>query len=120
MITVADVLSALKLFSDTEGFSEEKLTAFSESGLNYVESRLKDGVNEADPLILETACAVAHYNFFLGALSSSDRYENYKAGDMTIRRDIKKELQFEKEVLVAALAKAASILKDTEFCVIAG
>lgn len=118
MITVSDVYNALTLYSDTEGFSESKLTAYAESGLNYVKGRLRDDADESNPLILETACAVAHYNFFLGALGSSDRYESYKAGDMTIRRNIQKELKFEKEVLVTALANAASILTDTEFCVI--
>ena len=34
-------------------------------------------------------------------------------------RNIEKELRFEKEVLVASLTKAASILTDTEFCVVA-
>jgi hypothetical protein len=119
MITVSDVLSALKLYSDTKGYSEEMLSSCAATGLNYIKERLKDGAEENSPLVLEAAVSVAHYHFFLGAISSSDRYESYKAGDMTIRRNISKELQFEKEVLVCALSKAASILTDTEFCVIA-
>ena len=119
MIKVSDILSALTLYSDTEGFPEEKLTSYAEIGLNYVKNRLKDGADENSPLVLETATAVAHYYFFVGAIGSSDRYESYKAGDMTIRRNIKKELDFEKEVLLTAFANAASILTDTEFCAIA-
>lgn len=119
MITVPDVIGALSLYLDTKDCPAEKLTAFAAAGLDYVKSRLKDTADENSPLIIETAAAVAHYHFFLGAISSSDRYESYKAGDMTIRRNIEKELRFEKEVLVASLTKAASILTDTEFCVVA-
>lgn len=119
MITVSDVISALSLYEDTEGFSEEKLSAAAAIGFNYVKDRLKTDADKNSPLVLETAAAVAHYHFFVGAISSSDRYESYKAGDMTIRRNIKKELEFEKEILSLALTKAASILIDTEFCAIA-
>lgn len=119
MISVADVYNALTLYSDTEGFSESQLTSFSEMGLSFVKRRLKDGVDESDPLILKTAGIVAHYYFFVGTVGSSDKYESYKAGDMTISRNITKELQFEKEVLIGALADAASILTDREFCFIA-
>lgn len=119
MITVSDVLGALTLYSDTENFSQEKLTSFAAIGLAFINERLKDNADENNPVLLKAAAAVAHYHFFIGAISSSDRYESYKAGDMTIRRNILKELQFEKEALSAALSDAASILTDTEFCAVA-
>lgn len=118
MVSVADVYNALTLYSDTEGFSEEQLTSYAESGLDFVKGRLRDDADETDPLILRTATVVAHYNFFLGTISSSDRYESYKAGDMTIRRNLSKEFQIEKEVLMNALVDAASILTDKGFCFI--
>ena len=118
MITVSDVIGALSLYSDTKDCSAEKLTAFATAGLDYVKSRLKDTADENSPLIIETAAAVAHYHFFLGAISSSDRYESYKAGDMTVRRNISKEFQIEKEVMLNALCEAAEILTDKGFCVI--
>ena len=118
MVSAADVYNALKSYADTEGFSEAQLTAFAEAGLSFVKGRLRDGVNENDPLILRTATVVAHYNFFIGTISSSDRYESYKAGDMTIRRNLAKEFQIEKEVLMNALVDAAEILTDKGFCFI--
>ena len=118
MITVSDVIGALSLYSDTKDCPAEKLTAFATAGLDYVKSRLKDTADENSPLIIETAAAVAHYHFFLGAISSSDRYESYKAGDMTVRRNISKEFQIEKEVMLNALCEAAEILTDKGFCVI--
>lgn len=118
MISVTDVLNALSLYPDTENFSEAQLKHFAETGLNFVKSRLRDNVDESNPLILETAAVVAHYNFFVGTPGTADRYESYKAGDMTIRRNLLKELQFEKEILATALSNAASILVDKEFCFI--
>ena len=118
MISAADVCNALKNYSDTEGFSESQLSSFAEAGLSFVKGRLREGVDENHPLILRTATVVAHYNFFLGTISSSDRYESYKAGDMTVRRSISKEFQIEKEVMLNALCEAAEILTDKGFCVI--
>ena len=118
MISAADVYNALKSYSDTEGFSESQLSSFAEAGLSFVKGRLREGVDENHPLILRTATVVAHYNFFLGTISSSDRYESYKAGDMTVRRNISKEFQIEKEVMLNALCEAAEILTDKGFCVI--
>lgn len=118
MISAADVSNALKSYSDTEGFSESQLSSFAEAGLSFVKGRLREGVDENHPLILRTATVVAHYNFFLGTISSSDRYESYKAGDMTVRRNISKEFQIEKEVMLNALCEAAEILTDKGFCVI--
>ena len=118
MVSVADVCNTLKNYSDTEGFSESQLTSFAEAGLSFVKGRLREGADENSPLILRTATIVAHYNFFLGTISSSDRYESYKAGDMTVRRNISKEFQIEKEVLMNALVEAADILTDKGFCVV--
>ncbi len=118
MISAVDVCNALKSYSDTEGFSESQLSSFAEAGLSFVKGRLREGVDENHPLILRTATVVAHYNFFLGTISSSDRYESYKAGDMTVRRNISKEFQIEKEVMLNALCEAAEILTDKGFCVI--
>ena len=118
MVSVSDVCNALKTYSDTEGFSESQLNSFAEAGLSFVKGRLRDDADETDPLILRTATVVAHYNFFLGTISSSDRYESYKAGDMTVRRSLQKEFQIEKEVLINALCEAADILTDKGFCFI--
>lgn len=118
MVSVTDVCNALKNYSDTEGVSESQLLSFAEAGLSFVKGRLRKDADETDPLILRTATVIAHYNFFLGTISSSDRYESYKAGDMTVRRSLQKEFQIEKEVLMNALVDAASILTDKGFCFI--
>ena len=118
MVSVTDVYNALKNYSDTEGVSESQINSFAEAGLSFVKGRLKEDTDENNPLILRTATVIAHYNFFLGTLSSSDRYESYKAGDMTIRRNISKEFQIEKEVLMNTLCEAAEILTDKGFCFI--
>lgn len=118
MVSVTDVCNALKNYSDTEGVSESQLLSFAEAGLSFIKGRLRKDADETDPLIIRTATVVAHYNFFLGTISSSDRYESYKAGDMTVRRSLQKEFQIEKEVLMNALVDAASILTDKGFCFI--
>lgn len=116
MASVTDVYNILASYGDAQGYSEEQLTQCAEKGLQWVTARLKDGTDETDPLIAETAAVIAHYFFFVRHLCDSDKYESYKAGDMAISRDLKKELQFEQEVRAEAIAAAAHLLKDGGFC----
>ncbi len=115
MPTAGDVYAVLITYGDTEGFSRELLTAESEKGLAWVKKRLKEGVCESDPLIAETAAAIAHWFFFIKKLSDTDKYGTYKAGDLTVSRDLQKELKLEKTARDEALAAAAEILKDGGF-----
>ncbi len=116
MIQVNDVLAELMNFNDMQGYSQQQLTPCCEKGLAWVQRRLRDGADKNDPLITTTAAALAHYFFFIYRLSDPDKYSTYKAGDMTISRDISKELEFEKSVKNEAIAAACSILSDGGFC----
>ncbi len=116
MASVSDVKEILLTYSDMTEFSSSQLDVACESALDWVTERLKDGTDKSNPLIERTAAAIAHYNMFFLKLTESDKYESYKAGDMTVRRNLQKELQTEKELRDTALAAASSILKDERFC----
>ncbi len=116
MIQVNDVLAELMNFKDMQGYTEQQLTPCCQRGLAWVQRRLRPGVDADDPLIVPTAAAIAHYFFFIYSLAAPDRYSTYKAGDMTISRDITKELEFEKNMKNEAIAAACSILSDGGFC----
>ncbi|MEE1137940.1 MAG: hypothetical protein U0M02_05625 [Acutalibacteraceae bacterium] len=118
MASVSDVNKILCTYSDMFEFSAEQLDVACESALSWVKEHLKDEADESNPMIAITAAAIAHYNMFFLKLTESDKYENYKAGDMTVRRNLQKELQNERELRDTAIAAAASILKDERFCFI--
>ena len=115
MYTVSDVFNTLKEYSDMEGYTEDQIMPSCSDGLAWVVRHLKDGVDENNPLILSTAAAMAHFYFFLKRLCEPEKYQNYKVGDITVKQEPLKLLQFEKELRKQAIADACSILKDCGF-----
>lgn len=115
MISATDVYTALLNYSDVSELTEEQLLPCCEDGLNWVVRRLRDNVDETDPLITETAAAIAHFFFFIRSLTEPDKYESYKVGDMTIKKNPQKQFETEKELRKQAIANAAPILKDGGF-----
>lgn len=115
MYTAYDVYESLMRYSDMDGYTDDQMFPSCEDGLSWVNRHLKDGVDEKDPLILSTAAAMAHFFFFLKRLCEPEKYQNYKVGDITVKQEPLKLLQFEKEIRKQALADACSILKDCGF-----
>lgn len=115
MYTADNVCSVLAAYSDMEGYTSQQLMPSCNDGLNWVNTRLRDGVDENDPLILTTASAMAHFFFFLKRLTEPEKYQNYKVGDVTVKQEPLKLFQFEKELRSQAIADACTILRDCEF-----
>ena len=115
MTQLSDVLDCLTGYADTASYTAEELTPFCERGLLWVKGRLRDGADTEGPLIPPTAAAMAHYFFFLSRLTETDKYESFTAGDMTVRRNLDREMRFEETARDGAIAAAASILKDGGF-----
>lgn len=115
MYTAENVCSVLKAYADMADYTEEQLMPSCSNGLNWVNARLKSGVDESDPLILTTAAALAHFFFFIVRLAEPDKYENYKVGDVTVKQEPLKLFRFEKQIREQAIADASTILKDCGF-----
>lgn len=95
--------------------ADETVLAECDRALQDVLARCKEGVSEDSPLIAVTAAAIARYQLFLRAMSDADRFETFKAGDLSVTRDSQKELELERLILEQALARAAEILTDRGF-----
>lgn len=115
MITANDVLTVLSSNYDTTDYPQEDLLACCQTGLNWVNSRLRRGVSESNPLITQTAAAIAHFHFFVRTLTEPEKYESYRVGDITVNSDPSKALEREKMLRDSAIADAASILADGGF-----
>ena len=120
MITANDVFTVLCSNYDSEEYSDEELLSCCNLGLGFVKELLRPGVSDDNPLIAETAAAVARYHFFVRTLSRGEKYDSYRVGDISISNDFSKAL--EREILIRneALARAHSILKDGGFVCHAG
>ncbi|MBE6785733.1 MAG: hypothetical protein E7538_05795 [Ruminococcaceae bacterium] len=115
MITANDVLTVLRSNYDTADCSESELLSFCEIGLRFVNENLRTGVSPDNPLITETAAAVAHYQFFVRTASATDKCESYRAGDISVNNSPLKALERESRIRDEALARAHSILQDGGF-----
>ncbi len=115
MITVSDVYTVLCSYENTQEYKGDQLFPCCEKGLNWVKARLKDSADENDPLIAQTAAAIAQFYLFIRRTCDVDSFESYKAGDMTVKRDPEKEMRLAIKRRAIAIAEASSILKDGGF-----
>ena len=115
MITVSDVYAALCTYESAKGYTGEALFPCCKQGLDWVKSNLKGSADENDPLITDTAAAIADFYLFLKKQTESDTYESFKVGDMTVRRNMEKELILAEKKRDLAIARAHSILIDGGF-----
>ena len=115
MITANDVLTVLCSNYDTDGYPEKDLLACCNIGLRFINENLRPGVPPDNPLISETAAAVAHYQFFLRSQTATDKCESYRAGDISVSSSPSMALQREIQIRDEALARAHTILEDGGF-----
>lgn len=115
MINVSDVYTVLCSYENTKDYTGDQLFPLCERALTWVKERLKDGVDENDPLITQTAAAMAQFYLFIRCAKEIDFFESYKAGDMTVKRNPEKEMKLAIERRALAIAEASSILRDGGF-----
>ncbi|MBR3554054.1 MAG: hypothetical protein IKN72_11815 [Clostridia bacterium] len=95
--------------------ADETVLSECDRALQDVIARCKPDVSEDTPLIAVTAAAIARYHLFLLTISDADRFDSFKAGDLSVTRDSQKELALERLLLEEALTRAAEILTDRGF-----
>lgn len=115
MITANDVLAILCSNYDTADYPENDLITCCNIGLRFVNENLRPGVSPDNPLIAETAAAVAHYQFFVRTQAATDKCESYRAGDISVNNNPTAALQREIQIRDDAIARAHSILEDGGF-----
>lgn len=111
---VLAILRDNRLFDETD---EGVLLRACVRALGEIKEKLRDGVDESDPRIAQTAAALARCRLFFDMLESGERFSSYRAGDITIQRDLRTEIAAEKALRDEALVQAAPILKDGGFFV---
>lgn len=115
MITAIDVCVKLKCDPDYESEADNILLPYCQMGLDWVNSRLLETADRDDPLVCQTAAAMARYLLFERKIAGEYSLSSYKVGDISVQRDIEKEFAVEDMLLRRYLALAVSILKDGEF-----
>lgn len=83
--------------------------------LSRVLLRLKEGVPQDHPLIVDTAAAVAYYEYSLRKSAERQGLRHFKAGDITVHTKADDELAAATSLKDEALVAASPILKDVGF-----
>ncbi|MGN1194863.1 MAG: hypothetical protein ACI4SB_05225 [Acutalibacteraceae bacterium] len=109
------ILALVKEYTDIEDMKAEEILPLCQRALDFVYSKLKPLVDKELPIVAETAAAVARYYIISKRLGETRRFQKYKVGDVSMERNIEKELAAEKQLYNEALANAAEILKDGGF-----
>ena len=97
--------------------TDEQVLAVCDRALETVRGRLKESADPNAMLVASTAAALARFELFSMHQSDTERFDYFKAGDFTLRRNAEKELAFERNLRDEALAAAAEILTDGGFFV---
>ncbi len=115
MYNVNDVQVALRSLPIADNRSDGLLEHCCEKAVDWVRSRLKEGVKENSNLVLSTMVAMAEFFLSMEGMSESDGYDTYSVGDLTFRRNCERELKVAIEKRNQALSYAAEILRDGDF-----
>jgi hypothetical protein len=113
-----DATQVLALLRDNRLFDETDegvLLRACVRALGEVREKLRDGVDEGDLRIASAAAALARFRLFCAMLERGERFSGFKAGDMTVSRDLKGEFAAERALRDEALVDAAPILRDGGF-----
>ena len=111
MLDPTEVCAILKEHADLEDVPVTQLLPICKRALCFVERLRTEDVDSDSPRIAALAAAEARVQLFVRMLSAPDRFRSYKAGDMTIQRDLEKEFAIEKALRDEAFLKSADILK---------
>lgn len=109
------VYALVQEYTDTDDIKAEAVLPLCQRALDFVISKLKNPEDKGNPLVARTAAGVARYYLFLKRLGERRRFSKYKVGDVSVERDLDKELNTEKQLYIQTLAEAAEILKDGGF-----
>lgn len=115
MTDAASIFALVKEYTDTGDITAQEILPLCQRALDFVLSRLKETADRENPLVAETAAAVARYYIFSKRSGENRRFHKYKVGDVSMERNIEKEFEVERQMYKEALANAAEILKDGGF-----
>lgn len=83
--------------------------------VEWLSRHIREDADSDGVLACKVAAAMARFYLFVSLLGKTESYGSFKVGDMTVKRDIQKEYEIEKELRTQALCEAADILKDGGF-----
>ena len=109
---VLAVLRDNRLFDETE---ESVLLRAAARAVGELKERLRPDADETDPRAVLAAAALARFRLFTELTENGERFAGFKAGDITVNRDLKAEFETERALRDEALCAAVPLLLDGGF-----
>ena len=115
-MTSSDVYSQLLLIVTPKADEgTDKILSLCGDALDWVMRRKREEVQDDDRRIAYAAAAVAYYNYALSRLTDSDDPRDFKAGDISVKKNIRDDLAVAEKFREARLSEVSDILVDTQF-----
>lgn len=115
-MTSSDVYTQLLAIVTPKSSEEtEKALSLCENALDWVIKRKKDTVDDDDSRIAYLAAGIAYYSFALSRMTDTEDPRSFKAGDVTVKKNILEDLTVAEKLKQARLAESIDILADTQF-----
>ncbi|MDD6021683.1 MAG: hypothetical protein ACI4GA_07860 [Acutalibacteraceae bacterium] len=115
-MTSSDVYSQLLLIvTPEESEGTDKILSLCDSALDWVMRKKLPEISDDDSRIPYAAAAVAYYNYALSRLTDSNDPRNFKAGDVSVKKDIREDLLVAEKLKASRLAEVSDIFTDTQF-----
>ena len=105
-------LESAGIFPD---LTRDELLPFCKRATDWLLRNIKEDADTNSPLALRVAEGAARYYAFTSRIGTTESYGSFKVGDMTLKRDIKNEIEIERRLYEEALCEGAKILKDGGF-----
>jgi len=109
---VLAILRDNRMFDETD---EGVLLRAAVRALGELKVRLRPEADENDPRVAAAAAALARFRLFTELSEKGERFAGFRAGDLTVNRDLNAEFATERALRDEALAAAAPVLRDGGF-----
>ncbi len=115
-MTSSDVYTQLMLIvTPSESEATDKILSLCENALEWVMRRKREEIDDEDPRIPYAAAGIAYYNYALSKMTDLDDPRHFKAGDITVKKNIAEDLAIAEKFKEARLGEISEILVDTQF-----
>lgn len=115
-MTSSDVYSQLLLIvTPSESEETDKILSLCDNALDWVMKRKRDDIDDEDTRIPYVASAIAYYNYALSRMTDFEDPRSFKAGDVTVKKEILEDLEVAEKLKAARLSEVSDILADRGF-----
>jgi len=116
MITTEDVLNLFKSFAPSESLQgTEKMLSLCDASLQKIMNLISEETDIDDRRIAYASACDAYYMYALGELSSFEENEDFKAGDVSVKKRLSENLKIAENIKQQGIDTLLPLLQSNRF-----